>query len=325
MEKNLIVYRNTMLYTYMKRLFSTAYKLTDQVKTDLLKTLLNNNKDLEVVKEACKSQLNMSLKRSINKIDEYTRLIDAWTTRTDMLIFMLALLLMLYKNDICLKITRLVQDVTSSARPLTLEYDNISVEPIYTIRAITLTEIESFLNKLTDETPLYKQLSELLTPEGVNILSCLDPIISESLKQAAISSGGEKYETLIYNYLHEIGLNDFDNNIQRFTHEENRTLENDFEFTYNGKKFGISSKKTLRERYKQYVNTHEAGTSLDIMFTITLGADLNKYKAETLRSYGVYVFVAPEVYAEKTYLQHMDGIYSIFDLNIDLLNELTLN
>ena len=52
------------------------------------------------------------------------------------------------------------------------------------------------------------------------------------------------------------------------------------------------------------------------MIEITIGLDLNRAKAETIRTHGVYIFVANEVYDNRDDLQHLDGVFPIRELTI---------
>ena len=60
-------------------------------------------------------------------------------------------------------------------------------------------------------------------------------------------------------------------------------------------------------------------SKIDVMICITLGLDLNKDKAETIRKHGVYLFVADEIYDSRKFLQNIDGVYPVKDLNLKTL------
>lgn len=327
LDTSLVTY-GTALYTYMKRFYGTEYKLSEEQRTVITKKILddiNNDKDYieigsTVINYLEKSFPNRSKKISI--IEEYQRLISMWDEDIYPYIFLCSLKLVDYKNDICKLIHDEVSEIESSEKPLTLKHDNITVESVYMERSITLKVISHYLEYKYRKDKVFKDISDILESNSIDVLGPYFSIISESLKQATTSKSGGKYEDLISKYLIEIGLDENTNNIIRFEHEEVGSLENDFKFTYKGRKFGISAKKTLRERYKQYVNLTEKETDLDIFMTITLGTDLTREKANTIRSYGVYIFVSPEIYSAHKYLQKMEGVYSIFDLNLELLEKL---
>lgn len=335
MKKQEIRYLTT-LYSNMKKLFSSDYKLKDALKQDLYyKCIEYLDDDLKL--EKIKSKLitfienHPKLKKSPIKVDEYIRIISSWEYKIDVYLFAISLVLMLHKNQVVFEIKKLVEysmdEIITDYHPLTLTYNSLTVAPIYMIRGITLSYIKDYISNLYSEDENFEMLYDKLVESKIDVLGPFDQIITESLKQSSLVSGGAKYEDSIYSYLTDtLGLDKEINSIKVFTHEDNNSLENDIEFMYKGLKFGISAKKSLRERYKQYVNTSGDGSSLDVMMTITLGTDLNKAKADTLvNQYGVYVFVSPEVYEERKYLHKFNKVYPIFDLTTDLLDEIVDN
>ncbi|NFE95839.1 UNVERIFIED_ORG: hypothetical protein B2H95_00805 [Clostridium botulinum] len=325
--ENITLYE-TALYTYMKRLYGNEFKLKPNERLEL-ETMIINQLDLKLnyenISQNLINSLQIIIKNSSKKIlllEEYERLLSMWDNDIYPYLFLTALKLIDYKVPLCALINQSVKQTICDERPLTLKYDNITVTSVYMKRAITLRHMQTYIYNKIESDNIFKFIMQKLETNSICIIGSYYPIIIESLKQASVSKGGATYEDLIYNYLLEIGLDKYSNNIQRFGHEDIGSLENDFKFTYNGRKFGISAKKTLRERYKQYVNLTEKETDLDIFLTITLGTDLTKDKAETIRSFGVYIFVSPEVYNSRKFLQKIDGIFNIFDLNFNLLNSL---
>jgi len=63
-------------------------------------------------------------------------------------------------------------------------------------------------------------------------------------------------------------------------------------------------------------------SKIDVMIQITLGLDLNEEKAKTILKHGVYIFVADEIYQARKFLQELDGVYSVSDLNEKTLKTL---
>ncbi|MEA2088588.1 MAG: hypothetical protein U9O55_01970 [Patescibacteria group bacterium] len=61
---------------------------------------------------------------------------------------------------------------------------------------------------------------------------------------------------------------------------------------------------------------------IDIMIEITLGLDLNEEKAKSIRNHNIYIFVADEVYNSREFLKKMKGVYSVKELNMDMLKTL---
>ncbi len=85
---------------------------------------------------------------------------------------------------------------------------------------------------------------------------------------------------------------------------------------------GIGAKRTLRERYKQFIKTAQM-TKIDVMIEITLGIDLTEEKVKAIQNHNVYLFVADEIYQSYEYLQDIDGVFSSKDLNIETLDSLS--
>ena len=85
--------------------------------------------------------------------------------------------------------------------------------------------------------------------------------------------------------------------------------------------FGIGAKRTLRERYKQFIKTSFT-SKIDVSIEITLGLDLNEEKAKTITGHGTYIFVADEVYKTRDFLRKIDKVYSVKDLNLKTLKKL---
>ncbi|PEZ76374.1 hypothetical protein [Bacillus sp. AFS017274] len=172
---------------------------------------------------------------------------------------------------------------------------------------------------------------KIIEENGVRTIKVFQIIMSESADQRIKSDSGTGYEIRIENHLIQIGIQR--NNIEALNHEEVGSIEHDFKFEFEERQFGISSKRSLRKRYKQYVNlllgfanqellegVNEAddefipgeeileeygddvervtkeSIDVDVLMTITIGADLTEKKARTIRSFGVYIFVSPEIY-----------------------------
>ena len=118
-------------------------------------------------------------------------------------------------------------------------------------------------------------------------------IFNESVNQSIISTSGIDYEDRIYSVLlTDMGLKP--NQIQKIHDEKDASTEFDFLFELEGRFYGIGAKKTLRERYKQFIKTCLT-SNIDVMIEITIGLDLSQAKAQTIRSHGTYIFLADEI------------------------------
>lgn len=214
--------------------------------------------------------------------------------------------------------------------PLSLEYDKISVMKPYTTRVasalLTLlffdnVEINNinfmtadaiiFLQDLSNNFLEFKKL-------GLEINQIFILILTESINQSIISDSGNNYESRILSILLKNNIKD----IKKIHDKNDKSTEFDFFFELNGRTFGIGAKRTLRERYKQFVKT-AITSKIDIMIEITLGVDLSKDKADIITNkHGIYVFVSDEVYSSKEYLQSNNKVYSVKELNLKTLTSL---
>ena len=110
-------------------------------------------------------------------------------------------------------------------------------------------------------------------------------------------------------------------NIRKIHDESDKSTEYDFFFEIDGKSYGIGAKRTLRERYKQFIKT-KLTTKIDFSIQITLGLDLFEEKAKTIVNHDTYIFVADEIYQTRAFLKKMKKVYSVKDLNLQTLKNL---
>ena len=219
----------------------------------------------------------------------------------------------------------------SDLDPLSLAYDKITTYNPYSTRVSGALLSLLFFNKLEkgetffmSSTPdeFIKDLSiqaVKLQEDGVEPNQIFMLMFNESINQSIISDSGSNYEERIKSVLISSGIKDED--IKK-THDKNdSSTEFDFFFELNGKSYGIGAKRTLRERYKQFIKTVQM-SKLDVMIEITLGTDIRPNIAQAIVNHGVYLFVANEVYEAKEFLQKIDGIYPSRDFNIEILNKL---
>lgn len=217
----------------------------------------------------------------------------------------------------------------SNLDPLSLEYDKISVLKPYKTRVSGALLSLLFFEKLDnnefnfmskDSLNFISNLSKKafkLKKKGLESNQIFMLMFNESINQSIISDSGTNYEDRIKSVLKKIGIK----NISK-THDKNdKSTEYDFFFEIDGKTYGIGAKRTLRERYKQFIKT--AFTSkIDVSIEITIGLDLNKEKAKTIVSHGSYIFVSDEIYQTRKFLKEIDKVYSVKSLNIKTLKKL---
>ncbi len=217
----------------------------------------------------------------------------------------------------------------STLNPLSLEYDKISVLKPYRTRVSgALLSLLFFENLDNGEVNLMSQdsfefIKDLslrairFKQKGLESNQIFMLMFTESINQSIISHSGSNYESRIFYVLNKAGIK----NITK-THDKNdKSTEYDFFFEMNGKTYGIGAKRTLRERYKQFIKT-ALTSNIDVSIEITLGVDLNEEKAKIIVSHGTYIFVSDEVYEARDFLRTMKNVYSVKDLNIKTLEKL---
>jgi len=227
-----------------------------------------------------------------------------------------------------------VQEIFDSKKlfetdPLSLEYDNISVLKPYKTRVsgalLSLLFFEklgqndcNFISKDSVDfvSGLAKQMLNL-KKFGLESNQIFMLMFSESINQSIISDSGSNYENRILSVLNKIGIK----NIRKIHDEGDKSTEYDFFFEIDGKSYGIGAKRTLRERYKQFIKT-KLTTKIDFSIQVTLGLDLFEEKAKTIVNHDTYIFVADEVYQTRAFLKKIKKVYSVKDLNLQTLKNL---
>lgn len=213
--------------------------------------------------------------------------------------------------------------------PLSLAYDKISVLKPYTTRVSGALLALLFFDKLDKaETNFMAESSyefiAKLSKSAIKFKNAgLEPnqifmlMFNESVDQSIKSDSGSNYESRILSVLNKNGISNIDKN-----HDKNdKSTEFDFFFEIDGKTYGIGAKRTLRERYKQFIKT-AITSKIDVMIEVTLGIDLNEEKAKTIASHGTYIFVSDEIYQTRKFLQNIDKVYSVKNLDLKTLKKL---
>lgn len=254
--------------------------------------------------------------------------------KTDLDLFIFSLKLYLIK-DLLLQEAKLTDIVHVSKLegldPLSLDYDKISIYRPYATRVNGALLALLFFSKLErkevnfmseDSHKFIEKLSEFaidLKNKEVEPNQIFMLMFSESINQSIISDSGGDYEDRIFSVLTKIGI--LEDKIKKVHDKDDSSTEFDFFFEIKNKTYGIGAKRTLRERYKQFIKTAQM-SQIDVMIEITLGVDLNEEKAKSIRNHGVYIFVADEVYKSRKFLQEMKRVFSVKDLTIDKLSTL---
>jgi len=221
-------------------------------------------------------------------------------------------------------------DKLSELNPLSLEYDKISILKPYKTRVngalLTLLFFEKLdMGKINfishDSYNLIEGLSKKaisFKDKGLESNQIFMLMFNESINQSIISDSGTNYESRILSVLNKSGIENI-----RKTHDKNdKSTEYDFFFEIDGKTYGIGAKRTLRERYKQFIKTIHT-SKIDVSIQITLGLDLNEEKAKTIVGHETYIFVSDEVYNNRSFLREIKNVYSVTDLNLQTLKNLS--
>jgi len=273
-------------------------------------------------------------KSGVKKKDFLTDILDLFETDLDSELFIFGLKLIAIKPLLLQEAkTRDLLDTSKlpTLNPLSLAYDKITLFSPYSTRVsgalLSLIFFDKLENKDTvfissDTTDFLKELSKdavKLKKMGVEPNQIFMLMFSESINQSIISDSGSNYEDRILSVLTAIGIDE--NKISK-THDKNdSSTEFDFFFDIDGRTYGIGAKRTLRERYKQFIKTAQM-TTIDVMIEITLGIDLTEEKVKAIRNHNIFLFVADEIYQSSEYLQKIEGIYSSKDLTLQTLKGL---
>lgn len=322
---------NLKFYLFLKYIIQS--KLTERQVNDILQEyqLFFISKDLGLFKKSVLDRFNQAADIDKKRFNNLSEIFTQTNTSTDVEILVFSLKLYLIKG-LLLQEAKLKSiydlDKLKELNPLSLKYDKITVFNPYTTRVngalLSLAFFESldngFISKTTDEfiLSLSKQSQELqkfgLEPNQIFMI-----VFNESISQSGKSSSGSDYENRILSVLVSLGIDK--DTIKKVHDNADKSTEFDLFFELNGKSYGIGAKRTLRERYKQFIKTAQM-TQIDVMIEITLGTDLTQEKAKSITNHDVYLFVADEVYQANVYLQEMDMVYSCQELSLDLLSKL---
>lgn len=321
---------NLVFYNFLKKI--TQAKFTDNQINEILAIYYSNTKlDTETLKELFYAYIEENIKRAdLSSISNAIADINEDTIE----VFVFALKLNLIK-DLLLQEAKITQTIKAQEleglNQLSLAYDKVSTQVAYATRISGALLSLLFFQKLeegdnnfiADSTKtfldsLIKSYSSL-SEQGVEPNQIFMLLFSESINQSITSSAGASYEDRIKNILIGMGIPNED--IGKVHDENDTSTEFDFFFKHNGRNYGIGAKRTLRERYKQFIKTAHM-SKLDVMIEITLGTDLRENIAKAIREHGVYLFVADEVYKAKKYLQEIEGIFPASELSKDLLEKL---
>jgi len=312
--------------------------LTDNQSNEIIKIcILNPKNNFKITTLKLIKYIENKIKTNSPKQKLIFELIDEINREIDLKLFIFSLKLYMIK-DLLLKEAKLkdLLDILKleNLDPLSLEYDKITIYSPYSTRVNGALLSLIFFDKLDKKETNFiskeaenfiKNLSNFaieLKNKGVEPNQIFMLMFSESINQSIISDSGSNYEDRIFSVLTNIGINKENNKLEDRTHDkDDSSTEFDFFFELENKTYGIGAKRTLRERYKQFIKTAQM-SKIDVMIEITLGIDLTEEKVRAIRNHNVFLFVADEVYNSYQYLKDIDGVYSSKDLTIEILKEL---
>ncbi len=324
---------NLKFYFFLKYLVKT--NLTDlQTKSILTIYFINTKLKFEDIVEKIYQYADDKIKNGSKKQKLLYELLIEIETLLDLKLFIFSLQLFKIK-DLLLQEAKLkdLLDISKleNIDPLSLEYDKITIYSPYSTRVngalLSLIFFEKLENEetnfiSTDAVDFVKSLSNFaneLKLQGVEPNQIFMLMFNESINQSIISDSGSNYEDRILDILVSIGINK--EKIKKVHDKDDSSTEFDFFFEIDNKTYGIGAKRTLRERYKQFIKTAQM-TTIDVMIEITLGIDLTKEKIEAIRNHDVYLFVADEIYQTYDYLKETEGIFSSKDLTLETLKNI---
>lgn len=324
---------NLKFYFFLKYLVKT--KLTDSQSNEILKVcVLNSKNDFNTTITKILNYIEGKIKTNSPKQKLIFEVIDEINSDIDLKLFIFSLKLYMIK-DLLLQEAKLkdLLDISKleNLDPLSLEYDKITIYSPYSTRVngalLSLIFFDKLDNKETnfisqDADNFIKNLSTLameLKNNGIEPNQIFMLMFSESINQSIISDSGSNYEDRILSVLTSIGIDE--NKIEKTHDKDDSSTEFDFFFELQNKTYGIGAKRTLRERYKQFIKTAQM-TKIDVMIEITLGIDLTEEKVKAIRNHNVFLFVADEIYNSYKYLQDIEGVCPSTDLTIEVLERL---
>lgn len=324
---------NLKFYFFLKYLIKT--NLTDNQANAILKVcVLNSKNNFKITIAKIINYIEDKIKTNSLKQKLIFEVIDEINSEIDLKLFIFSLKLYMIK-DLLLQEAKLkdLLDISKleNLDPLSLEYDKITIYSPYSTRVngalLSLIFFDKLDNRETnfisqDADEFIENLSTLaieLKTNGIEPNQIFMLMFSESINQSIISDSGSNYEDRILSVLTSIGIDE--NKIEKTHDKDDSSTEFDFFFELQNKTYGIGAKRTLRERYKQFIKTAQM-TTIDVMIEITLGIDLTEEKVKAIRNHNVFLFIADEVYNSSQYLRDIDGVYPSTDLTIEVLERL---
>ncbi len=256
---------NLKFYFFLKYLVKV--KLTNNQSYSILNIVILN-RDFLIIKDKIIEYIEKNIKRGSKKYKLIYEILDEINSEVDLKLFIFSLELYMIK-DLLLAEAKLKNMLDNSKLknldPLSLEYDKITLFSPYSTRVngalLSLIFFEKLENGETNLISKYAEdfiieLSKLaieLKKKGVEPNQIFMLMFNESINQSIISDSGSNYEDRILEVLVSIGIDE--NRIKKVHDKDDSSTEFDFFFELNNRTYGIGAKRTLRERYKQFIKT----------------------------------------------------------------------
>lgn len=318
---------NVKFYLFLKQIVQSQVSKSDVKKILKEYSLFSATHDITSFKESIISIFSkQETKKSKDILDTLSEIFIVLQTQLDLEIFIFSLKLYLIKDDLLTHAKSKSDDKSTQHHLLSLAYDKSNILIPYTTRVYgTLSLLDLFNQLKRKKKHTNNSMNELaneynnLTKNRIEINQIFMLLFNESLNQSIKKNSGLDYEERILSVLIDLGIKE--NNIKKVHDDTDKSTEFDFFFELNNKTYGIGAKRTLRERYKQFIKTAQM-SPIDVMIEITLGTDLTEEKAKSIIQHGIYLFVADEIYQAHKYLQEMDKVFSCNDLTLETLSKL---
>lgn len=318
---------NFTFYNFLKILNSNDGLSSSQINKTY--ELINDSSDYESFINSFKRIILIKIK-SESKIIILNELVFNINSKINYNLFVFAIYLLKFK-PILMEYSKLIEETTilQNVPLLSLERDNFTKNKPFAFRVngalISLIFFDFIEKKEKEHFPTSEygdsfidnlfNIYEILKAEGLEANQIFMILFQESISQSIKSTAGSGLEDYVVTLLSNEKILDVNKKIDSNNHE----IEYDHFFTLEGKNYGISTKRTLRERYKQFKKISEA--EADVFIHITSGLDLNFEKAKTItsNSFGCYIFVFPEIYVKSQFMIDNDRIFSTLELTKEKL------
>lgn len=324
---------NLLFYTILKNLIKCHL---NENKMILLEQLIEENKELGFFKLIEFLEQNV-VNSNVKSYEDYTTLLNLCNEKNYNMwvdLTILSIELLLSKNLIleeAKSYAKMQYDdgLASHKDKLSFGYDMVNLEYPYGQRVIsallvyTITNINrenEFILETSGKSvkKLNDRIKDVTSKYNINANNIFMIIMDESINQSIISTAGSSYESRVNSVLLNIS-----DTVHSHAHDKFiNSVEYDYTFELDGKVYGVNAKRTLRERYKQ--NFEDVNQlSVDAMFLVTLGIDLNEEKLNNImQRHGYYVVVAQEIYDSKQYFKKNGRVISSKNFNAESLRKL---